>query len=479
MTLYFMYSLKLHQFIPAITTWPSQRHIVVELTTFARHKLIPWTFKSDEPQEVVVYSSNRKKGKSRGRGSNRGKRTPFTRHIVAVGDLHGDIANARRVLRFADVIDEHNNWSGNVDFFVQTGDIIDRGDDTIVLFLWMERLRAQAAEVGGTVLSHLGNHEWMNAIGDWRYVYPSELKTFGSIAARQRMLTSGRIGRAWATNYTTASRLPLHPFIGPPNTPYPPPHSFALHMQQDDDDLHWRDGQESESEQSEEEIMSHAALSFVHGGLSPSYPELTPFPTRINELSDTLLARLQNRKQPPPHPPHPYPGFPPETSPEEIRMYSANGPLWYRGWAMQPEEVVCAQVDDVLQKTGTRRMIMGHTPDFKNIKSRCNGKIIIIDTGISHAYGGVLSALSVHYTLTPIPNSPNTKQKQNQDNEDDHSHRWMEREVISALYADRQEIIVTDEREVVGTFRHHEFHDGDWEDEDGEMEERKGSGEVQ
>lgn len=29
----------------------------------------------------------------------------------------------------------------------------------------MEKLRAQAAEVGGTVLSHLGNHEWMNAIG--------------------------------------------------------------------------------------------------------------------------------------------------------------------------------------------------------------------------------------------------------------------------------------------------------------------------
>ena len=42
---------------------------------------------------------------------------------------------------------------------------ISRGDDTILLFLWMERLRAQALKVGGTVLSHLGNHEWMNAIG--------------------------------------------------------------------------------------------------------------------------------------------------------------------------------------------------------------------------------------------------------------------------------------------------------------------------
>jgi len=29
----------------------------------------------------------------------------------------------------------------------------------------MDRLRSQAAHAGGVVLSHLGNHEWMNAIG--------------------------------------------------------------------------------------------------------------------------------------------------------------------------------------------------------------------------------------------------------------------------------------------------------------------------
>jgi hypothetical protein len=51
---------------------------------------------------------------------------PFTRHIVAVGDLHGDMLNAERVLRFAGVVDDFGDWSGDVDFFVQTGDIIDR-----------------------------------------------------------------------------------------------------------------------------------------------------------------------------------------------------------------------------------------------------------------------------------------------------------------------------------------------------------------
>ena len=52
--------------------------------------------------------------------------TPFARHIIAVGDLHGDIRNAQRVLQFSGVVDEYGNWSGHADFFVQTGDIIDR-----------------------------------------------------------------------------------------------------------------------------------------------------------------------------------------------------------------------------------------------------------------------------------------------------------------------------------------------------------------
>jgi hypothetical protein len=50
----------------------------------------------------------------------------FTRKIVAVGDLHGDLPNALKVLQMAHVVDADGNWSGEVDFFVQTGDIIDR-----------------------------------------------------------------------------------------------------------------------------------------------------------------------------------------------------------------------------------------------------------------------------------------------------------------------------------------------------------------
>ena len=191
----------------------------------------------------------------------------------------------------------------------------------------------------------------------FRYVYPSELKTFGSIATRQRIVSTGSIGRSWAANYTTAARLPLHPSIGPPNAPYPPEH-LAVHFQKESQVL------DSAYHASEDDYLSHAALSFVHGGLSPTYSNLAPFPSKINHLGESLLYKLQHRKQPPPHPPNPYPGLPNDATNEEQELYDSNGPLWYRGWAELDEKTVCAHVDEVLEKTGTRRMIMGHTPNF-------------------------------------------------------------------------------------------------------------------
>ena len=50
----------------------------------------------------------------------------FRRKIVAVGDLHGDLPNAYEVLKMTGVVTDEGHWSGEVDFFVQTGDIIDR-----------------------------------------------------------------------------------------------------------------------------------------------------------------------------------------------------------------------------------------------------------------------------------------------------------------------------------------------------------------
>ncbi|KAJ3370713.1 hypothetical protein HDU91_005948, partial [Kappamyces sp. JEL0680] len=116
------------------------------------------------------------------------------RTIVAVGDLHGDYENALKTLRMAGIVDASANWAGGDRIFVQTGDIVDRGDDTIKLYEMMIRIRGQAAEQGGKVVPLLGNHEVMNMQGslsgssveDLRYVTPGDIKSFGGLQARKR-----------------------------------------------------------------------------------------------------------------------------------------------------------------------------------------------------------------------------------------------------------------------------------------------------
>jgi hypothetical protein len=75
------------------------------------------------------------------------------RRVVAVADLHGDLEHAHNVLRMAGLIDDKEvpSWTGGHSVLVSTGDIVDRGDDTIKLYQLFQRLRHQAAETGGAV----------------------------------------------------------------------------------------------------------------------------------------------------------------------------------------------------------------------------------------------------------------------------------------------------------------------------------------
>jgi 3',5'-cyclic AMP phosphodiesterase CpdA len=70
----------------------------------------------------------------------------------------------------ANLIDTKSNWIGGTDILVQTGDIVDRGAYALDIYRMMRDLRGQADGAGGKVISVLGNHEVMNAIGDWRWV---------------------------------------------------------------------------------------------------------------------------------------------------------------------------------------------------------------------------------------------------------------------------------------------------------------------
>lgn len=68
-----------------------------------------------------------------------------TKRIIAIGDLHGNYNAFKNILNFT-------NYSPN-DTLIQTGDLIDRGDDTIkVLDFFIENRDTNVIQI-------LGNHE--------------------------------------------------------------------------------------------------------------------------------------------------------------------------------------------------------------------------------------------------------------------------------------------------------------------------------
>lgn len=105
--------------------------------------------------------------------------------VVAVGDLHGDYDTALEAYRIAGIVDKEGHWAGGSDLtVVQTGDVLDRGPDTIRLFRWIMQLQGEAAQAGGAVVQLLGNHEVMNLKEDYRYVSGEETDSFGGAGAR-------------------------------------------------------------------------------------------------------------------------------------------------------------------------------------------------------------------------------------------------------------------------------------------------------
>jgi hypothetical protein len=95
----------------------------------------------------------------------------------------------------------------------------------------------------------------------------------------------------------------------------------------------------------------------------------------------------------------------------------------------------------------------GHTPNFEKIVDRCNASIIIIDTGISRAYGGVLSALEIVYTLHPIRQPKHDGHRQDPfvapavtSDEPIPGQRYVEREEVHAIYPNGRKLIAVEEQ---------------------------------
>ncbi|MFQ5818087.1 MAG: hypothetical protein ACE5H2_09075, partial [Terriglobia bacterium] len=79
--------------------------------------------------------------------------------------------------------------------------------------------------------------------------------------------------------------------------------------------------------------------------------------------------------------------------------FHPEGPLWFRGFALWPQEVGAARVANLLANLGATHFVVGHTAPIRDgrIHTRFGGKVFLIDTGMlaSHYLGGQPSVLEI------------------------------------------------------------------------------------
>ena len=110
---------------------------------------------------------------------------------------------------------------------------------------------------------------------------------------------------------------------------------------------------------------------FVHGGVTPEYAQ-----KGIEAINKELQESLKSRRRSP--------------------ILGENGPLWFRGYLREKEEIICPKLSQALKSLKARRMIVGHTTQRSGkIAVRCAGRLIGIDTGISSHYGAHTAVLEL------------------------------------------------------------------------------------
>ncbi|RKZ17055.1 calcineurin [bacterium] len=259
--------------------------------------------------------------------------------IVAIGDLHGDLDATRRALRLGGAIDHDDNWIGGQLIVVQTGDQLDRGDDEQEILDLFEELRIQARQAGGAFHALLGNHEIMNAKGDFRYVTEGGFKDFED-AVHQDSADSS------LARYPQLERARRAAFL--PGRPY------ALLLAE------------------RIVILQLGDNVFVHGGVLPQHVDYG-----IDRINAGTQAWMRGEAERP-----------------EI-LEGSDSPQWTRLYSDEPDSSACAVLGGVLKQLGAKRIIMGHSVQELGIDPACDSLAWRIDVGLAAHYGGDMQVLEI------------------------------------------------------------------------------------
>lgn len=296
--------------------------------------------------------------------------------IVAIGDLHGDYDSYLGVLKAAGIVNARGRWSAGGTHLVQTGDIPDRGPDTRRIIAHLAKLAREAEKRGGRVHHLIGNHEAMNVQGDLRYVIAGEFEAFvdKQSATRRDRYFNATLQTLQRSDPARFAALPAD-FREQFNRAHPlgwVEHRLAWDPRFGDDGelLRW-------TLQAPVAVQLNDAI-FLHGGISASYCG-----NSLASLTEKAHAALRDTS------------LPGRTQDPEQRsiLNDPQGPLWYRGLAGVSPAARPETVQAILAQHDARHLVIGHTGTGGVIWPRLNARVILIDTGMSAAYGRHLAWL--------------------------------------------------------------------------------------
>ena len=280
-------------------------------------------------------------------------RFPAPGRVVAIGDLHGDFAATRRAFRCAGAIDAKDRWIGGNLVVVQTGDLLDRGDGERSIIDFIEALKPQAEAAGGALHTLLGNHEIMNAQGDFRYVTPFGMTAFST--ALPSSPTSPSVASA------TAGALPSS------TTAYEQSVSSFPVEQRSRAAAFLPTGPYAKILSRFNTVIMVNDTVFVHGGLLPNHVRYG-----IRRINEDVQQWLVGKR------------------PDLIALMRGDeAPIWSRKFSTDStQERHCRTLETVLRQVGAKRMVVGHTPQKQGITSACGQQVWRVDVGLSAYYGG-------------------------------------------------------------------------------------------
>jgi len=322
--------------------------------------------------------------------------------IVAIGDVHGAGDAFVSILQKTGLIDAGRKWTGGSAVLVQTGDLMDRGQEARAVLDLMMALESQAASAGGRVQSLLGNHEVMNLIGETRDVAPELFRQFADEQSDARREQA----------YQSASKLSAEK--PPDKTEWLAAHPAGY--------VEYREalspsGPYGKWLRSKPIIAEINGSVFMHGGVNSEFTtdsldninkrirrELNEFDEGFRwlqqhdlalpfyTLKETVqaahdeLARLEvkrKRESLTDDDVAEAKALLPILNIDASALLSEKGPLWFRGFSSWTDQEGAERMPALLKKYKVKRFVTAHTPQPSGrIATRFGNTLYLIDTGM-------------------------------------------------------------------------------------------------